>query len=154
MARDIVQFVPLREFKTQRADFSLVSCVDTNMYFIVAVFQARETLAEIPGQFLSYMKSKSIKPNPPVSRSPPQLGGQSQAPYPPSSGTTPYPQPPYPTTARGTPPYPTQQQPQYPTQQQPPYPVPSGGGSAPYPAQSPPYPVSGQDQPYPQTSTH
>ena len=76
--------------------------------------QARETLAEIPGQFLSYMKSKGIKPNPPVSRPPPQLGGQSQAPYPPPSGTTPYPQPPYPTTAEGPPPYPTQQQPPYP----------------------------------------
>ncbi|XP_065898751.1 copine-9-like [Dysidea avara] len=149
MARDIVQFVPLREFKTQGVDFSL----------------ARETLAEIPGQFLSYMKSKNIKPNPPVTRPPPQLGGQSQAPYPlPPSGTTPYPQPPYPTTGTAgssppyptqqqQPPYPTQQQPPYPTQQQPPYPIPSGG-SVPYPSQAPPYPVSGQHQPYPQTTTH
>lgn len=53
MSRDIVQFVPLRQFQNQTgANFSL----------------SRETLAEIPGQFLSYMKSRRITPNPPVLR--------------------------------------------------------------------------------------
>ena len=52
MKRDIVQFVPLRQFRKQR---------DPNNFSL-----ARETLAEIPDQLVSYMKSKGIKPNPPV----------------------------------------------------------------------------------------
>ncbi len=53
MSRDIVQFVPLRQFQSRGgANFSL----------------AKETLAEIPTQLLSFMKSKGIKPNPPPLR--------------------------------------------------------------------------------------
>ena len=53
MSRDIVQFVPLREFHSRSgANFSL----------------ARETLAEIPTQLTSFMRSKGIKPNPPPLR--------------------------------------------------------------------------------------
>jgi len=46
-ARDIVQFVPFRNFKGQH--YSAL---------------AKETLAEIPGQVLGYMKSKGFIPNP------------------------------------------------------------------------------------------
>ena len=53
MSRDIVQFVPLRQFQSRGgANFSL----------------AKETLAEIPTQLLSFMRSKGIKPNPPPLR--------------------------------------------------------------------------------------
>ncbi|KAJ6242362.1 copine [Anaeramoeba flamelloides] len=48
-SRDIVQFVPFREFKNQGPEVL-----------------ARETLEEIPDQLLSYFKSKGVKPNPPV----------------------------------------------------------------------------------------
>ncbi|KAJ3423666.1 copine [Anaeramoeba flamelloides] len=48
-SRDIVQFVPFRDFKNQGHEVL-----------------ARETLEEIPDQLLSYFKSKGIKPNPPV----------------------------------------------------------------------------------------
>lgn len=86
-------------------------------------------MAEIPGQFLSYMKSKGIKPNPPISR-PPRPDGSVQHQQP----------PPYPTPTAGTAPYPTTQ---------PPYPLPptSGGGGAPYP--SAPYPSQPMAPPYP-----
>ena len=39
------------------------------------LLQARETLAEIPDQFIHYMKKRGIKPNPPVSQ-PAQLEPQ------------------------------------------------------------------------------
>ena len=72
MTRDIVQFVPLREFKTRTGtNFSLVSfpCENFVITIIMVYFcQAKETLAEIPGQFLSFMKSRGIKPNPPPLR--------------------------------------------------------------------------------------
>eukprot|EP01083_Nonionella_stella_P084779 234765_1 len=48
MKRDIVQFVPFNEFKTQH-----ISAV------------ARETLEEIPGQVTSFMSMHNIHPNPP-----------------------------------------------------------------------------------------
>lgn len=50
MQRDIVQFVPFNEFKHSPA------------------LLAKETLAEIPGQFLEYMASRGIRPKPPVVR--------------------------------------------------------------------------------------
>ncbi len=53
MSRDIVQFVPLRNFQSRNGtNFSL----------------SKETLAEIPNQLTSFMKSKGIKPNPPPLR--------------------------------------------------------------------------------------
>ncbi|KAJ6234835.1 copine [Anaeramoeba flamelloides] len=48
-ARDIVQFVAFRDFKTQGPETL-----------------ARETLAEIPEQLMGYFKSRGIKPNPPI----------------------------------------------------------------------------------------
>ncbi|KAJ6237048.1 copine [Anaeramoeba flamelloides] len=48
-ARDIVQFVAFRDFKTRGPEAL-----------------ARETLAEIPEQVMGYFKSKGIKPNPPI----------------------------------------------------------------------------------------
>ena len=75
------------------------------------LLQARETLAEVPGQFIEYMKKRGIKPNPPVSR-PPQLEQQrpqsnlSQPQQPAAVATAPYPPP-------QTAPYPTQQPPSY-----------------------------------------
>ncbi|XP_064406207.1 copine-9-like isoform X1 [Halichondria panicea] len=87
MTRDIVQFVPLRQFKSKGgADFSL----------------ARETLAEIPGQLTSFMKANGLKPNPPPLRT--RHSVNLQDPTPPGVvGAT----PPYPTDApAGQPPYP------------------------------------------------
>ncbi|XP_065898772.1 copine-9-like [Dysidea avara] len=52
MSRDIVQFVPLRKYANQVDNFPL----------------AKETLAEIPKQFVSYMEHKGIGPNPPIRR--------------------------------------------------------------------------------------
>lgn len=46
MERDIVQFVPFREFKDNPTRL------------------ARETLEEVPGQLVSFMESKGIVPNP------------------------------------------------------------------------------------------
>lgn len=48
MKRDIVQFVPFNEFKTQH-----ISAI------------ARETLEEVPGQVTSFMSMQNIYPNPP-----------------------------------------------------------------------------------------
>jgi len=53
--RDIAQFVPFREFLSQPNEAL-----------------AKVTLAEIPGQVLSYMKSRGIVPNPPVVATPSQ----------------------------------------------------------------------------------
>ena len=39
--------------------------VTVNLSFLL---QAKETLAEIPGHLVAFMKSNSIKPNPPVLR--------------------------------------------------------------------------------------
>lgn len=49
--RDIVQFVPMIKFRN--ADPALL---------------AREVLAEIPQQLVSYMKSRGFEPNPPANR--------------------------------------------------------------------------------------
>ena len=49
-ARDIVQFVPFRNFQHVR---------DANM---ARAYLAGEVLAEIPGQLVDYMKSKRIEP--------------------------------------------------------------------------------------------
>jgi hypothetical protein len=119
MARDIVQFVPLREFQSHSgANFSL----------------ARETLAEIPEQFISFMKANGIRPNPPPLKkqaSSFHVGGHGgQAPYSVGGPT------PYPTGGPGHAPYPT-----------------GGLGQAPYPTGGPgqaPYPTGGSGQtPYP-----
>ncbi|KAK3608098.1 hypothetical protein CHS0354_004755 [Potamilus streckersoni] len=56
--RDIVQFVPLRDFLGKPGETS-------------AALQARlakEVLEEIPEQFLSYMRKNNIKPKPPLQR--------------------------------------------------------------------------------------
>lgn len=54
-ARDIVQFVPFRDFLGK----------STNVQ-VSRLHLAREVLAEIPEQFLGFMKSNNIVPNPPV----------------------------------------------------------------------------------------
>ena len=38
------------------------------MSMLWSVLQARETLAEIPGQLIAFMKANNIKPNPPILR--------------------------------------------------------------------------------------
>jgi hypothetical protein len=53
-ARDIVQFIPMREY-TMRG----------------AAHLAKDTLAEVPGQFLAWCKSKGLMPSPPVAAPPP-----------------------------------------------------------------------------------
>lgn len=53
-ARDIVQFVPLNKFLSGRADPG-----------VARAHLAREVLAEVPRQFLSYMKTNKIVPKPP-----------------------------------------------------------------------------------------
>ena len=54
-ARDIVQFVPFRDLLGK----------STNVQ-VSRLHLAREVLAEIPEQFLGFMKSNNIVPNPPV----------------------------------------------------------------------------------------
>uniref|UniRef100_A0A8C6WSA6 Copine Va n=1 Tax=Neogobius melanostomus TaxID=47308 RepID=A0A8C6WSA6_9GOBI len=51
--RDIVQFVPFRDYMDR-----------TGNHVLSMARLAKDVLAEIPDQFISYMKSKSIKPNP------------------------------------------------------------------------------------------
>ena len=51
--RDIVQFVPFRDFVDQNsADVKMIS----------PVLLAKEVLAEVPDQFLSFMKKKRLFP--------------------------------------------------------------------------------------------
>ncbi|ESO82328.1 hypothetical protein LOTGIDRAFT_198063 [Lottia gigantea] len=54
--RDIVQFVPMRDFMGQGQESK------DELYARLA----KEVLEEIPDQFLSYMQKRSIKPKPPV----------------------------------------------------------------------------------------
>lgn len=54
-ARDIVQFVPFRDFLKGNMD-----------PHISRLLLAREVLAEVPTQVLSYMKANHIKPQPPT----------------------------------------------------------------------------------------
>jgi len=57
--RDIVQFVPFLEFSAQRPGDNLMS---------TKARLAKEVLAEIPDQFISYMKARGIRPKPPLER--------------------------------------------------------------------------------------
>jgi len=147
--RDIVQFVPFREFKN--APMSRL---------------AKETLEEIPGQLLSYMQSQGIKPNPPGSQPPssnPSLTYGSQQQQPPTSwGQQPYQsqQQPYQQPQHYQQPPPSSYyQPQYPYQQPPPsyqqHPPPSQAyqQQARYPAYQQPPPTGYQpyQQPPPQS---
>ena len=56
--RDIVQFVPFRDFLNKQPSQSVSAA---------RLLLAREVLAEVPGQVVEYMKLKNIKPNPPKS---------------------------------------------------------------------------------------
>ena len=53
-ARDIVQFVPFNNFAKAGLDSHLSR-----------LHLAREVLAEVPDQFVSFMKSRGIRPKPP-----------------------------------------------------------------------------------------
>ena len=55
--RDIVQFVPFREFLTSGRQAQDLVRSQARL--------AKEVLAEVPDQFISYMKKKGIKPRPP-----------------------------------------------------------------------------------------
>ncbi|XP_060064622.1 copine-8-like isoform X2 [Ylistrum balloti] len=135
--RDIVQFVPFRDFMGGK--------FGNNMQISQAAL-AKEVLAEIPDQFLQYMKANNIKPKTPKEnisapgQGPPQMapppgGAPSMAPPPggaanmpshqgmPNQGMSPYPQAPPPA-------YPQEG----PQKTMPPRPPPPGGASA------PPYP--------------
>ncbi|XP_052084520.1 copine-8-like [Mytilus californianus] len=56
--RDIVQFVPMRNFTGRQGDSPAA----------LQAMLAKEVLEEIPDQFLSYMKTRNIKPKPPLQR--------------------------------------------------------------------------------------
>ena len=105
MSRDIVQFVPLRDFRSQGgANFSLVSQSEySDFKFLKAISQTREVLSEIPEQLTTLMKSKGIVPNPP--RLVPQQSFYG-SPAPQQQQQHPNAHPPYPTTS-SSPPYPT-----------------------------------------------
>ncbi|XP_021369991.1 copine-8-like isoform X3 [Mizuhopecten yessoensis] len=126
--RDIVQFVPFRDF--------LGGKFGNNMQVSQAAL-AKEVLAEIPDQFLQYMKANNIKPKPPQenvrmpgqgapSIPPPQGGAPNMPPQQgmPNQGTSPYPQGPAPAYPQGGP-----------QQNAPSRPPPPGGAAA------PPYPM-------------
>ncbi|KAI9547555.1 Copine-8 [Dissostichus eleginoides] len=51
--RDIVQFVPFRDYIDRRGN-----------HILSMARLAKEVLAEIPDQFLSYMRTRGIKPGP------------------------------------------------------------------------------------------
>uniref|UniRef100_A0A914D0D3 Copine C-terminal domain-containing protein n=1 Tax=Acrobeloides nanus TaxID=290746 RepID=A0A914D0D3_9BILA len=142
-ARDIVQFVPFRNFLTGAQ----------NDYSMVQAALAKEVLAEVPDQVTSYMKSKNIAPKPPQNPTPEQADGIYPNPLNPHSNPIPYDQGSV-DTARfsessyqsSSSPYNTprmsinQGQPPYPT----PYPVQAAGiqrSSAPYA----PYPLENSD---------
>lgn len=115
--RDIVQFVPYRNFSGSFASDNL----------------AKEVLFEVPRQLVSFMTQKGIKPRPGqrsgLIHTAQQVVTMPGQPYP-QQGSA----PPYPTansTTGGQPPYPTGSQPPYPTGGQPPYPT--QGGALPYP---------------------
>ena len=75
---------------------------------------AKEVLAEVPDQFLSYMKSRQIRPSPPrpisTNQITPIIGGpvNQGAPYPTSESAAPYPSTNPSTPANPSAPYPTQ----------------------------------------------
>ena len=83
------QFVPFRDFVNRGA--------------VSADLLAKEVLAEVPGQLLSYMTSRSIKPSPPPPISANQITFQAptdqqapvhtnhSAPYPAANASAPYP---------------------------------------------------------------
>lgn len=174
--RDIVQFVPFRNFIGGRHG---------NNSQLSQAALSKEVLAEIPTQVLEYMKANGIKPKPPKDgvtlpgSAPPQgyapppgtgapqgvpPGQPPQRPPPPSQGSAPYPQGGQPNTA----PYNPQSGASAPYPQggmAPPYPqagAPSQGGTAPpYPqggappprqqgSSAPPYPQGGAAAPYQQ----
>ncbi|XP_073229947.1 copine-8-like isoform X2 [Porites lutea] len=106
--RDIVQFVPFRDFQTQGA--------------LAGDLLTKEVLAEVPDQLLSYMKSNAIKPKPPQPLSVETImpimtpSANQNAPF----ATLPGPQYPVNPTA---PPYPTNQNIPYLANQRAPYPT-------------------------------
>uniref|UniRef100_A0A4W3GT00 Copine Va n=1 Tax=Callorhinchus milii TaxID=7868 RepID=A0A4W3GT00_CALMI len=66
--RDIVQFVPFRDYIDR-----------TGNHVLSMARLAKDVLAEIPDQFISYMKTRSIKPNPaPPPYTPPGLSVHTQ----------------------------------------------------------------------------
>ncbi|KAH9489380.1 Copine-8 [Bulinus truncatus] len=67
--RDIVQFVPFRNFLTTGSNMKVSSA-----------FLAKEVLAEIPDQILGYMKRYNIKPKPPIHSSVSSNPGQNLGP--------------------------------------------------------------------------
>lgn len=132
--RDIVQFVPFREFIGGKYGANLQ---------MSQAYLAKEVLAEVPDQVTGYMKKIGMKPKPPVQRPPSEMQappGQAPPPAqaPPAAGGYPSQAPP------SQAPYPGQQAP-YPGQpapygQPPPgqAPYPQAGGYAPPPGQAPP----------------
>ncbi|CAJ0949604.1 unnamed protein product, partial [Mesorhabditis belari] len=151
--RDIVQFVPMRNFLGQ------YSYQNPHEHERSMGLLAKEVLAEIPAQLTGYMKMNKILPRPsdnpfprePPAELPPQVAPIPQNPqYPPGntpypSGAQPYPQQSFDGSIHG---YHQQQPQQYPQQQQPQqYPQQQAYGPPPaysiqqqYPVQSSPYP--------------
>uniref|UniRef100_A0A914EBH1 Copine C-terminal domain-containing protein n=1 Tax=Acrobeloides nanus TaxID=290746 RepID=A0A914EBH1_9BILA len=79
-ARDIVQFVPFRNFLTEvQMDFSMVQAA-----------LAKEVLAEVPDQVASYMKSKNIAPKHPQNPTLEQADGICPNSLHPNSNSIPY----------------------------------------------------------------
>ncbi|KAK3101053.1 hypothetical protein FSP39_000607, partial [Pinctada imbricata] len=149
--RDIVQFVPFREFLGGGGGNSNIA----------QAALAKEVLAEIPDQIIQYMKANNIAPKPPkanvnvpgnnpnqgvqgpgpnqggpVGQIPPQgqnVGGPASSWAPQQQGTTPYPGS-GPTAPQGNAPTYPGSAPSAPHGSAPPYP--GGSGSSPYPAQT------------------
>ncbi|XP_069141533.1 copine-8-like isoform X2 [Argopecten irradians] len=133
--RDIVQFVPFRDFMGGK--------FGNNMQISQAAL-AKEVLAEIPDQFLQYMKANNIQPKPPKEDA--RMPGQGAPPMAPPPGApqgVPPPGAPNMPPQQGMPgpgqsPYPQAPPPAYPqtgSQQNPPPrpPPPGSGGAPPYP---------------------
>ncbi|XP_064633695.1 copine-8-like isoform X2 [Lineus longissimus] len=160
--RDIVQFVPFRDFM-RRGNSEMQKA-----------YLAKEVLAEVPAQVLGYMRKIGVKPKPPnqnvrkiTAQAPPAgpPGGQptvpGQAPpghpqaapgHPPPQHGAPYPgaPPSYPGAPQGGAPYPGAGAPQgapYPGAGAPPggapYPATGASQGAPYPGAGAPYPGAG-----------
>jgi hypothetical protein len=91
--RDIVQFVPFRKF------FKRGGAISPYEQERLQYLLAKEVLAEVPTQIVSYMKANNVIPRP-QQRQPDTtpINHPGSAPYPTNGGQQPYPNEPYPIT--------------------------------------------------------
>eukprot|EP01006_Ploeotia_vitrea_P062630 TRINITY_DN84154_c0_g1_i1.p1 TRINITY_DN84154_c0_g1~~TRINITY_DN84154_c0_g1_i1.p1 ORF type:complete len:710 (+),score=58.27 TRINITY_DN84154_c0_g1_i1:166-2130(+) len=128
MSRDIVQFVPMKDF--ERRPYGDL---------------AKETLHEVPGQFLEWTKIAKVNPSDCPNKRGVTTGAMPPGQPPPTGAMPPVAgQPPPPTTTACTAPYPAQGQPPPPQQYSQPYPQTQPYGA---PPPQPGYPSQGYPQP-------